>query len=58
VAQDLRQVGGAELAGSAGAVRQCGEPDPRFLIDWGVGHTYISFSAQSNDRRAIRARSC
>ena len=27
MAQDLRQIGGAELAGSAGAVGECGEPD-------------------------------
>ena len=38
MAQDLRQVGWAELAGSTGAVRECGETDTRLLVDRGVGH--------------------
>src|SRR4051794_10954910 len=42
VAQDLRQVGRAELAGSTGTVRERGEPDPGFLVDGRVGHTASS----------------
>jgi ABC-type nickel/cobalt efflux system permease component RcnA len=39
VAQDLRQLGGAELAGSAGAVRERREPDPGPLVGLPVGHS-------------------
>jgi hypothetical protein len=38
MAQDLRQVGGAELAGSTCAVGERGEPDAGLLIHWGVTH--------------------
>jgi hypothetical protein len=38
MAQDLRQIGGAELTGSTGAVRECGETNPWLLVDRGVGH--------------------
>jgi hypothetical protein len=39
MAQDLRQIGGAELAGSTGAVGERGEPDAGLLIDRIVSHT-------------------
>lgn len=45
MAQDLRQVGGAELAGSTRAVRERGEPDAGLLVDRGVSHTASSVPA-------------
>jgi hypothetical protein len=39
MAQDLRQIGGAELTGSTGTVRQGGEADARLLIPRRFGHT-------------------
>jgi hypothetical protein len=38
MAQDLRQVGGAELTGSTGAVGERGESDAGLLVDGCVGH--------------------
>ena len=41
MAQDLRQIGGAELTGSTRAVRECGQTNPWLLVDRGVGHKYL-----------------
>ena len=38
MAQDLRQIGGAELTGSTRAVREGGEPNAGLLVDGSVGH--------------------
>jgi hypothetical protein len=38
MAQHLRQLGLAELAGSAGAVRERGQPDSGLLVDRSLGH--------------------
>jgi len=40
VAQDLRQLGGAELAGSTRAVRVAREPNPRLLVRGLIGHPH------------------
>ena len=58
MAQNLRQVGWAEFAGSAGAVRERGETNSGLLVDRAIRHPYISLSAQINARNAMRARSC
>jgi hypothetical protein len=39
MAQDLRQIGGAELAGSTRAMGECGEPYAGLLVYWRVIHT-------------------
>jgi hypothetical protein len=39
MAQHLRQIGSAELTGSTGSVRECGEPDAGLLVDRLFGHT-------------------
>ena len=44
MAQDLRQVGWAELAGSAGAVRERGETNTGLLVDRAIRHLHLLLS--------------
>jgi hypothetical protein len=41
VAQDLRQVGRTELAGSAGAVRQSSQTNTGLLVHRSVAHLHL-----------------
>src|SRR5215207_2100092 len=61
MAQDLRQVGWAELAGSAGAVRERSQPDLRLLIERSVWHLHLLLGPDQRsqrDERALLLRCC
>lgn len=59
MAQDLRQVGWAELAGSASAVRERSQPNPRLLIERSVWHLHLLLGPDQRaqgDERALLLR--
>jgi hypothetical protein len=55
MAQDLRQVGWAELAGSASAVRERSQPDLRLLIERSVWHLHLLLGPDERSQRDERA---